>query len=230
MQLQAEVKYDGYDDLPKQQEVKYADSNASYLKADVSTGKHYYDLNAASKTYSGPWLFGKQKVEVNLRGMRGQWIQWCPVPADVKDGVLLRGNVIYQNGDGSYRLSPDVYEGVIESEHGFEGGRYFVGRTQHTFVSNNLPGGQLRVVANLRIHLDQRLAYNPMTGAGNNSGGGQNYQNSQNNQNSNYNKYQEPNNTQPAANSYDSSSLQSPEGAAVTPSFSQSASESDSGF
>lgn len=209
MQLQAEVKYDGYDDLPRQQEVKYADSTATYLKADASTGKHFYDLNAASKTYSGPWLFGKQKVEVNLRGMRGQWIQWCPVPADVKDGVLLRGNVIYQNGDGSYRLSPDVYEGVIESEHGFEGGRYFVGRTQHTFVSNNLPGGQLRVVANLRIHLDQRLAYNPM-----NSNGAAAAQYNQGNQNQ----------------IYDSSSLQSPEGAAVTPSFSQSASESDSGF
>lgn len=171
MQLTAEVKYDGYDDLPRQQEVAYANSANTYLKADASTGKHYYDLNAASKGYSGPWLFGKQKVEVNVNGMRGQWIQWCPVPADIRDGVLMRGNVIYQNSDGSYRMSPDVYEGVVESEHGFEGGRYFVGRTQHTFYSRNLPGGQMKVVANLRIHLDQRLPYNPMSGGGSGNGG-----------------------------------------------------------
>ncbi|MCC6978409.1 MAG: hypothetical protein IT343_08810 [Candidatus Melainabacteria bacterium] len=158
MQLTAEIKDDNYQDLPRQQEAMYAKSTDTFLRADASTGKHYYDLNAASKTYSGPWLFGKEHVEVEVNRMRGQWVQWCPIPADIRDGVLMRGNVIYQNPDGSYRMSGDVYEGVIETH----GDRYFVGRTQHTFRASNLPGGSMKVIANIRIRLDQRLAYNPM--------------------------------------------------------------------
>lgn len=162
MQLTAEVKDDNYVDLPRQQEAIYAKSTDTLLRADASTGKHYYDLNAAAKSYSGPWLFGRQHIQVSVRGMNAQWMQWCPVPADIRDNVMMRGNVIYQNTNGTYRTSSDVYEGVIESEHGFEGGRYFVGRTQHTFFANNLPGGRLQVVANIKIHLNERLPYNPM--------------------------------------------------------------------
>lgn len=158
MQLNAEIKDDNYQELPRQQEAMYAKSTDTFLRADASTGKHYYDLNAASKTYSGPWLFGRERVEVNVDRMKGNWVQWCPVPADIRDGVLMRGNVIYQNQDGTYRQSSDVYEGVIETH----GDRYFVGRTQHTFVSPNLPGGQMKVVANIRICLNERLSYNPM--------------------------------------------------------------------
>ncbi|HNB21524.1 MAG TPA: hypothetical protein PKZ32_03860 [Candidatus Melainabacteria bacterium] len=158
MQLQAEIKDDNYQELPRQQEAMYAKSTDTFLRADASTGKHYYDLNAASKSYSGPWLFGKERVEVNVNRMRGQWVQWCPIPADIRDGVLMRGNVIYQNADGSYRQSGDVYEGVIETH----GDRYFVGKTQHTFVSPNLPGGSMKVIANIRICLNERMAYNPM--------------------------------------------------------------------
>ena len=158
MQLTAEIKDDNYQELPRQQEAMYAKSTDTFLRADASTGKHYYDLNAASKTYSGPWLFGKEHVEVNVNRMKGQWVQWCPIPADIRDGVLMRGNVIYQNPDGTYRQSSDVYEGVIETH----GDRYFVGRTQHTFVSPNLPGGAMKVVANIRICLNERMAYNPM--------------------------------------------------------------------
>lgn len=158
MQLQAEIKDDNYQELPRQQEAMYAKSTDTFLRADASSGKHYYDLNAASKSYSGPWLFGKERVEVNVNRMRGNWVQWCPIPADIRDGVLMRGNVIYQNADGSYRQSGDVYEGVIETH----GDRYFVGKTQHTFVSPNLPGGSMKVIANIRICLNERMAYNPM--------------------------------------------------------------------
>ncbi len=158
MQLTAEVKDDNYQELPRQQEAMYAKSTDTFLRADASTGKHYYDLNAASKTYSGPWLFGKEHVEVNVNRMKGQWVQWCPIPADIRDGVLMRGNVIYQNQDGTFRRSSDLYEGVIETQ----GDRYFVGKTQHTFQSPNLPGGQMKVIANIRIRLNERLAYNPM--------------------------------------------------------------------
>jgi hypothetical protein len=164
MQLSAEIKYDNYQELPRQQEVQYAHSTTNYLQADTSSGKHYYDLNAAGKSYRGPWLFGKQAITINANGMRGQWIQWCPIPADIRDGILLRGNVIYQSPTGASRMSQDVYEGMIESENGYEGNRFFVGRTQHTFYARNFPGGQLQVVANVKIHLDQRLAYNPMLG------------------------------------------------------------------
>lgn len=194
MQLTAEVKDDNYAEMPRQQEAMYAKSTDTFLRADANTGRHYYDLNAASKTYSGPWLFGRQHVEVSVNGMKGQWVQWCPVPADIRDGVLLRGNVIYQNQNGTYRMSNDVYEGVIESH----GGREFVGKTQHTFVANNLPGGRMQVVANIRIKLDERLAYNPMMPRSQPSAasaGG--YQSNQNNSN-----YQ---GSQPAVASYSNS-------------------------
>ncbi len=158
MQLTAEVKDDNYQEMPRQQEAMYAKSTDTFLRADASTGKHYYDLNAATKSYCGPWLFGTEHVAVNVDRMRGQWIQWCPIPADIRDGVLMRGNVIYQNPNGTYRMSTDVYEGVIETH----GDRYFVGKTQHTFQAPSLPGGRMQVVANIRIRLNERLAYNPM--------------------------------------------------------------------
>lgn len=162
MQLTGEVKDDAYQELPRQKDALYASSTDTFLRADASTGKHYYDLNAASKAYSGPWLFGQQHVEVLVGNMKAQWVQWCPVPADIRDGVLMRGNVIYQNNNGTYRMSNDRYEGVIETDHGFGSSRYFVGRTQHTFYGRNLPNGSIRVIANIRIHLNERLAYNPM--------------------------------------------------------------------
>lgn len=162
MQLTGEVKDNAYADLPRPQNAMYASSTDTFLRSDASTGRHYYDLNAASKSYSGPWLFGQQHVEVMVGRLKAQWVQWCPVPADIRDGVLMRGNVIYQNPDGTYRMSNDRYEGVIETEHGFESGRYFVGRTQHTFYGRNLPNGSMRVIANIKIHLNQKMSYNPM--------------------------------------------------------------------
>ncbi len=159
MQLTAEIKDDNYAELPRQQEAHYASSTDTLLRADASTGKHYFDLNAAAKSYSGPWLFGREHIQISVNGMKAQWMQWCPVPADIRDGIQMRGNVIYQNPNGTYRTSGDLYEGAIES-HGDE--KYFVGRTQHTFFANNLPGGQLKVVANIKIELNERLPYNPM--------------------------------------------------------------------
>lgn len=91
--------------------------------------------------------------------MNAQWIQWCPVPAGINDGVPLRGNVIYQNADNTYRMSKDQYQGVIRTSGDV---RYFEGRTQHTFTGNSVPGGYLRVMADLHIPLTQQLAYNPM--------------------------------------------------------------------
>lgn len=159
MLLTAEIKDDNYQELPRQAETQYAPPSQTYLKADASTGRNYVDLNAAAKTYDGAWLFGREHVEMNVSGMRAEWQQWCPVPAGIADGVLLRGNVIYQNNDGSYRMSSDQFEGILRTEGGQ---RYFDGKTQHTFHSNNLPGGSMRVVANLHIALTQQLAYNPM--------------------------------------------------------------------
>lgn len=159
MQLDAEIKDDNYADMPRQQEAQYAHPSSAYLKSDAATGQNYVDLNAAAKSYSGAWLFGKENVECFVGNLKAQWMQWCPVPAGINDGVLMKGNVIYQNADGSYRMSTDMYEGVIRTEHSE---RYFEGRTQHTFYGRNLPGGQMRVVANLKIPLNQQLPYNPM--------------------------------------------------------------------
>jgi len=159
MLLQGEVKDKGYAELPRQQEALYAHSSDVFMKADAQTGKHYYDLNAANKSYSGPWLFGKEHVQVFVRNLKAQWMQWCPIPADLRDGVPVRGNVIYEDSDGRNRMSNDMFEGVVRTEHG---GRYFLGQTQHTFYDREFPSGQFRVVADLRIFLNQRLPYNPM--------------------------------------------------------------------
>lgn len=159
MLLNAEVKDDAYADMPRQQDVQYAQASSTYLRADAATGKHYVDLNAAAKTYMGAWLFGQEHVQVNVGRLRAQWLQWCPVPAGIADGVLLRGNVIYQNPDKTYRTSADQFEGVLRTE-GRE--RVFVGKTQHTFYASNLPNGQMKVVADINIPLTERLAYNPM--------------------------------------------------------------------
>lgn len=159
MLLNAEIKDEGYADLPRQQQAQYAQPTQTYLKADASTGKNYIDLNAAAKTYNGAWLFGQEHVECYVGRLKAQWLQWCPVPAGIADGVLLRGNVIYQNADKTYTMSSDQYEGVLRTE-GHE--RIFIGKTQHTFHGSNLPNGSMRVVADLRINLNERLAYNPM--------------------------------------------------------------------
>lgn len=159
MQLEAEVKDNIYADLPRVQDPVYAHPATTYLKAEAKTGRRFIDLNAAAKNYSGPWMFGSENIQVLVGRMRAQWIQWCPVPAGIGDGILMKGNVIYQNPDGSHKMSGDIFEGMIVSE---PGGRFFEGKTQHTFYGRNLPGGSLKVVANVRIPLSQHLAYNPL--------------------------------------------------------------------
>jgi hypothetical protein len=160
MLLNAEVKDDSYADLPRQQQAQYAHPAQTYLKADASTGRHYIDLNEAAKTYRGAWLFGEQSVEMYVDGLQAQWRQWCPIPAGIPDGVLLRGTVVYANQDKTYRKSNDTFEGTIETINGV---RHFIGQTTHTFVSRYLPGGTARVEARLNIPLTQTLAYNPMS-------------------------------------------------------------------
>ncbi len=160
MLLDAEIKDDNYNEMPRQQlQAQYAHPTNTYLRADVSTGKNYIDLNAAAKTYTGAWLFGNENVQCFVGTLKAQWQQWCPIPAGIADGVLMRGNVIYQNLDKTYRTSSDQYEGVIRTVHGE---RVFEGETQHTFYGRTLPNGSMRVVAKLYIPLTQRLAYNPM--------------------------------------------------------------------
>lgn len=160
MLLDAEVKDDNYADMPRQQlQAQYAHPANSYLRADATTGKNYIDLNAAVKSYSGAWLFGSENVECFVGNLKAQWQQWCPIPAGIADGVLMRGNVIYQNPDKSYRTSHDQFEGVIRTVHGE---RVFEGETQHTFYGRTFPNGSLTVVAKLSIPLTQRLAHNPM--------------------------------------------------------------------
>lgn len=159
MLLNAEIKDDNYTELPRQQDAQYAYPAPTYLKADASTGQHFVDLNAAVKHYSGAWLFGKEHVQTSVGNLKAEWVQWCPVPAGIADGVLMRGNVIYQNPDNTYRQSGDQYEGVIRTEHNT---RVFEGKTQHTFTGNGVPGGSMRVVADLRIALTEQLPYNPM--------------------------------------------------------------------
>jgi len=160
MLLNAEIKDDNYADLPRQQlQAQYVHPTNTYLRADASTGKHYIDLNAAAKNYNGAWLFGSENVECFVGNLKAQWQQWCPVPAGIADGVMMRGNVIYQNNDKSYRTSTDQFEGVIRTVHGE---RVFEGETQHTFYGRNFPNGALTVVAKLSIPLTKQLAYNPM--------------------------------------------------------------------
>ncbi|HEY9677673.1 MAG TPA: hypothetical protein V6C76_06675 [Drouetiella sp.] len=158
--LNAEIKDDNYDTLPRQQlQAQYAQPANTYLKADASTGKNYVDLNAAAKGYFGPWLFGSEHVQVHYQGIHAQWQQWVPVPAGIADGVLLRGNVMYENPNGSYNTSNDKFEGTIRTSFGE---RVFEGETQHTFYGRDLPNGSMVVVAKLSIPLNQRLAHNPM--------------------------------------------------------------------
>jgi len=160
MLLDAEIKDDSYNEMPRQQlQAQYAQPTNTYLRADASTGKNYIDLNAAAKSYAGAWLFGTENVQCFVGTLKAQWQQWCPIPAGIADGVLMRGNVIYQNPDKTYRTSSDQYEGVIRTVHGE---RIFEGETQHTFYGRNLPNGSMRVVAKLSIPLTKRLAYNPM--------------------------------------------------------------------
>lgn len=194
MLLDAEIKDDNYADMPRQQlQAQYAQPTNNFLRSDASTGKHYIDLNAAVKSYNGAWLFGSEHVECFVGALKAQWEQWCPIPAGIADGVMMRGNVIYQNADKSYRTSSDQFEGVIRTVHGE---RVFEGETQHTFYGSNFPGGSIKVVAKLSIPLTKRLAYNPMIvlpsrqNAGYNSGSSQrpvmasNY--------SNYQRYDQP--------------------------------------
>jgi hypothetical protein len=157
--LNAEIKDDGYAELPRHQQAQYAYPATTYLKADVAGGRHYVDLNEAAKTYSGAWLFGTQQINLNVGSLKAQWRQWCPIPAGIADGVLLKGNVIYQNSNGASRMSNDTYEGVIRTQGDT---RYFEGRTTHTFYGRNFPNGFIRVEADLNIPLTERLAYNPM--------------------------------------------------------------------
>ncbi len=159
MQLEAEVKDNIYADLPRVQDPVYVHPATTYLKAEAKTGRRFVDLNAAAKSYSGPWMFGSENVQVLVGRMKAQWVQWCPIPAGIGDGILMKGNVIYQNPDGSHKVSKDFFEGIIMSE---AHGRFFEGKTQHTFYGRNLPGGSLQVVANIRIPLSQHLAYNPL--------------------------------------------------------------------
>lgn len=160
MLLNAEIKDDTYADLPRQQQAQYAYPAQTYLKADASTGRNYVDLNEAAKTYRGAWLFGEQTVEMYVDGLQAHWRQWCPIPAGIPDGVLLRGTVVYANPDKTYRKSNDTYEGTLQT---MDGVRHFIGQTTHTFVSRYLPGGTARVEARLDIPLTQTFAYNPMS-------------------------------------------------------------------
>ena len=140
----------------------YSAASESYLTSEASTGRHYVDLNAAMNTYRGAWLYGREHVQVYVGRMKAEWEQFCPVPADIRDGVLMKGNVLYRKSNGGWNRSGDQFEGVLRTEHGRGGGRYFVGKTQHTFFGSNLPSGKLTVVANLSIPLSHKSPQNPL--------------------------------------------------------------------
>jgi hypothetical protein len=166
MLLQGEVKDNSVVELPKQYDTEYGAAAAAApetcLKADAQTGRHYVDLNAAMTTYQGAWLYGHEHVIVYVGKLKADWEQFCPIPADVRDGVLMKGNVLYRNADGTWRKSNDQFEGTLSTQPGSGGGRWFVGRTQHTFLGSNIPGGKLCVVANLNMHLSQSSPSNPL--------------------------------------------------------------------
>jgi hypothetical protein len=165
MLLQGEVKDNSVVELPKQYDTEYGAATAASetcLKADAQTGRHYVDLNTAMTTYQGAWLYGHEHVIVYVGRMKADWEQFCPIPADVRDGVLMKGNVLYRNADGTWRKSSDQFEGTLSTQPGPGGGRWFVGRTQHTFLGSNIPGGRLCVVANLNMHLSQSSPSNPL--------------------------------------------------------------------
>lgn len=135
----------------------------TYLKSDAKSGSHYVDLNAAmTGGYRGAWLYGSEHIVTHVGKLRAEWEQFCPVPADIRDGILLKGNVFYRHNNGNWVKSPDRYEGVLRTVHGANGGRYFVGRTQHTFHSRRFKGGSLRVQAHLNIRLSHRAPSNPL--------------------------------------------------------------------
>lgn len=164
MLLQGEVKDNSVIELPKQSDTEYgaaaaATSSDPFLKADAQTGRHYIDLNTAMNTYQGAWLYGHEHVIVYVGRLKADWEQFCPVPADVRDGILMKGNVLYRMADGTWRKSNDQFEGTLSTQGG---GRYFVGRTQHTFLGSNLPNGRLCVIANLNMHLSQSSSSNPL--------------------------------------------------------------------
>lgn len=151
-----------YDEMPKQQETFSANASDSYLKADAQSGRHYIDLNTAMDRYRGAWLYGQEHVQVLVGRMRAEWEQFCPVPADVEDGILLRGNVLYRQANGGWSKSPDQFEGVLRTYTGNGGVRFFVGKTQHTFYARNLPQGHLQVVADLNIPLTHKSPSSPL--------------------------------------------------------------------
>jgi len=154
--LSAEVKDTGRD-LERDPEPQYARSAAQFMHVDAS-GRDYYDLNAAMQGYRGAWLFGQQHVEVMVGGRAAQWEQFCPVPADVPDGVLLMGNVIYRQANGTWLRSRDRYSGHLVTQRLVGPGRYFVGRTEHTFTGRGLPAKGITVQGNLHIHLSEVAA------------------------------------------------------------------------
>jgi hypothetical protein len=171
MLLNAEIKDDHYNELPRQQEAQYAYPAAKYLKADAATGQSYIDLNAAARSYSGPWLMGHQAITASSNDISVNWNQSCLIPAGIADGVMIRGNVIYQNPDGTYRMSNDMFEGVLRTGTDY---RYFEGQTQHTYHAANVPFGALHLNGQLLTALTQTLPYNPMIAiASAQTGGGQ---------------------------------------------------------
>lgn len=139
----------------RQREADYEHQAHSYMKVDARSGRSYYDLNAALQTYRGPWLFGQQHVDILVSGLRAQWDQFFAVPADLPDGVPLAGNVLHRQGNGAWQRSSDRFEGRLATQHLVEPGRFFIGQTEHTLHSSMLPGGLLKVAADLRIHLNQ---------------------------------------------------------------------------
>jgi len=168
--LQGEVKDTHQREIPRQYNAQvdtlYGNTADSYLKEDATTGQHYVDLNAAMTTYRGAWLYGQEHIITHLGRLRAEWEQFCPVPADLGDGILLRGNVLYRHQDGSWSRSDDQYEGSLRTLHGLHGGRFFVGRTQHTFLGRQLPNGRLKVVADLDIPLTHKSPSNPLVAVG----------------------------------------------------------------
>ncbi len=123
--------------------------------------------------YRGAWLYGSEHVQVFVGRLKAEWEQFCPVPADVRDGILMRGNVLYRQSSGGWSKSGDQFEGVLRTEHGRGGLRYFVGKTQHTFRGSQLPNGQLTVIAKLEIPLSHKAPNNPLVSVPGGGGGGE---------------------------------------------------------
>ena len=114
------------------------------------------------KEYRGAWIYGNEHVVTHVGRARAEWEQFVPLPADIRDGVLVKGNVLYRQKNGSWRRSNDRVEGVLRTVHGRHGGRYFVGRTQHSFYGRRFKGGRLRVVAQLNVRMSHKAPSNPL--------------------------------------------------------------------